>query len=205
QRAGLQRERLAQQLHRPVDVRAVEQERDELAARLGVVEAERERLLELGHRLVVAAQTPVRAGGRTVRAGEVGSRLRGVDSRQGGTTARSSCARASRGRAAAALRSSSTASAGLRAGAGCFWPPSLAAANAAAFALGARADFASSTRGASAASATRSEKPSRPWLCAIFTKTKLSPSRSSPANVFWSKRDGCTARSSWSSFPFSHT
>ena len=84
QGAGLQRERLAQQLHRPVDVRAVEQERDELAARLGVVEAERERLLELGHRLVVAAQTPVRAGGRTVRAGEVGSRLRSVDSRQGG-------------------------------------------------------------------------------------------------------------------------
>jgi len=84
QRAGLQRERLTQQLHRPIDVRAFQLGETSSLRASASFEAERERLLQLGHCLVVAAQPPVRAAGGAARAGEVGSGLRGVDPHQGG-------------------------------------------------------------------------------------------------------------------------
>ena len=47
-----------------------------------------------------------------------------------------------------------------------------------------RASRASKTSGASFPSATRSEKPRRPWLWATLTRRKLSPALSSAENVF---------------------
>ena len=82
ERGGLDGERLAQKLERAVQIAAVEGQRDELAARLCVVESERQRLLQLRGSLLGLAQPPVRCRRGAMGASQIRSGLRGLDTQQ---------------------------------------------------------------------------------------------------------------------------
>jgi len=51
----------------------------------------------------------------------------------------------------------------------------------------------------------RSEKPSRPWLCAIFYQDEVVALPQLAGERLLVEARGMNARSSWTSFPFSHT
>src|SRR5207253_9112133 len=76
--ARLERERLTVELQGGVEVAAVEQQRDQLAARLGVVEPEAQRLAQLYDRFLRAAEPPQRAGSGAMGASQLRVSLGGL-------------------------------------------------------------------------------------------------------------------------------